>query len=380
MNQLTESAFCLDPDLIYLNHAAVAPWPVVTQQAVSRFAQQNATTGAEHYPDWLKQERQLREQLRQLINAPHALDIALLKNTSEALSVVAYGLPWQPGDNILISDQEFPSNRIVWESLANQGVQVRAVDLNAAESPEAALMAAADQRTRLLSISAIQYASGLKMNLQQLGRFCREHQILFCVDAIQSLGAMQFDVQQIQADFVMADGHKWMLAPEGLALFYCRAELRDQLELHQFGWHMTDQPGNYDSNDWRVSRSATRFECGSPNMLSIHAMSASLQLLLDTGLAEVEQRVMHNARYLMQLLQEHPDITVLTPTEPTRHGGIVTFRHERIDARQLYPQLMKQRVICACRGGGIRFSPHFYNSTQQLEQAVKQTLAVATAQ
>ena len=367
-------AFGLDPEVIYLNHAAVAPWPLCTTEAVVRFAQENAFTGAEHYPAWLKIEQTLRRQLQALINAPTASDIALLKNTSEALSVVAYGLSWRPGDNVVISDQEFPSNRVVWESLEDQGVEVKQVPINISDalpSPEDALIAAMDENTRLLSISSIQYASGIALDLEKLGLHCRHHDILFCVDAIQSVGAVPIDVQKIHADFLMADGHKWMLGPEGLALFYCRAQVRDQLKLHQYGWHMLEQAGDYDQTEWHVAKTARRFECGSPNMMAIHALSASIQLILDTGKETVAQKVCENSRYLMDALSQYEEIELITPTNEGRFGGIVTFKSTQRAAQDLFKMYQEQRIICAQRGGGIRFSPHYYTDKNMLDKALE---------
>jgi len=355
--------------LIYLNHAAVAPWPRCVATAVSEFAEQNALIGAQHYPSWMGTEIKLRQQLAHLINASSPADIALLKNTSEALSVVAYGIDWQAGDNIVTSNQEFPSNRIVWESLKQFGVELREVNLNSAATPEQALIDAMDANTRLLTISSIQYASGLKMNLALLGQHSRKNGILFCVDAIQSLGATPFDAQAIEADFVMADGHKWMLGPEGLALFYCRAERRDQLKLHQYGWHMVEAVGDYDTKTWAPATSARRFECGSPNMLAIHALSAALKLILETGVASIERQLLQRSEHMMKIINKHPRLTLLSPTEKGRYGGIVTFRAEGVDQQSLYQQLMKDNVICAQRGDGVRFSPHFYTPLAQLDQA-----------
>ena len=150
-----------------------------------------------------------------------------MKNTSEALSFVAFGLDWRPGDQVVISDQEFPSNRVVWEALRPRGVEVLAVDI-AGTDPEATLLAACTPRTRLLSISAVQYASGLRLDLARLGAGCRARGVLLCVDAIQQLGVQPFDVQAIDCAFAMADGHKWLLGPEGLGVFYCRRDLRAQ--------------------------------------------------------------------------------------------------------------------------------------------------------
>lgn len=365
------SEFELQHDLLHLNHAAVAPWPRCTREAVEAFARENATQGSLHYSHWVRLESELRQLLAQLINADQADDIALLKNTSEALSVVAHGLPWQAGDNIVISDQEFPSNRIVWESLQNRGVELRQVSLGDATSPEQALIQACDASTRLLAISSVQYASGLRVELELLGQFCRDQSILFCVDAIQSIGALEFDVEAVNADFVMADGHKWMLGPEGLALFYSHKAARDQLGLHQFGWHMIEHHEDFDRKDWQVASSARRFECGSPNMLGIHALHASIRLLLATGMPQIQQAVLANSEMLFDLIENSTNLECITDTTPGRYGGIVVFRHKTLPSADLYRHLMHHRVLCALRGGGIRFSPHFYTPRHHLQQAIE---------
>jgi selenocysteine lyase/cysteine desulfurase len=356
--------------LVYLNHAAVGPWPLCTYEAVERFAKQNLQQGARYYPEWVKVETELRERLRQLINAPSTDGIALLKNTSEALSVIAYGLDWQAGDNIVLADQEFPSNRIVWESLRSLGVETRVVEAQDPENPEAALIDATDKNTRLITTSSVQYASGLKMNLERLGEFCKARGILYCVDAIQSLGAFPFELDSINADFVVADGHKWMLGPEGLALFYCRPELLARLKLHQYGWHMVAHMGDYDRRDWQPANNARRFECGSPNMLGIYALHASLGLLLETKLKVVSEVIFKNISYLIELTKDIDGAFIRSPLAADRRAGIFNIQIAGIDNAVLHRYLCDHGVICAYRGGGIRLSPHFYNTGKQLEQAV----------
>lgn len=359
-------------DIVYLNHAGVAPWPLRAARAVEHFAQENVAQGAADYPQWLAVEARLREHLRALLNAESVDDIALVKNTSEALSVVAYGLDWRPGDNIVIGDQEFPSNRIVWESLAALGVEVRKAVLtpNSGAVPEAALMALVDQRTRLLAVSSVQYGTGLRMDLERLGQFCRDHGVWYCVDAIQSVGALLTDVQAIQADFLMADGHKWMLGPEGLAVFYTHPASRDRLKLKQYGWHMVQHLGDFERQDWEAARSARRFECGSPNMLGIAALNASLSLLLETGMGEVQAQVLENAGYSIERIRAMPRLELVTDCAPQRHAGIITFRPRHADTQTLFRQLMERGIICAQRAEGIRFSPHFYTSKERLDQAI----------
>jgi cysteine desulfurase/selenocysteine lyase len=362
--------FPLDHGLIYLNHAASSPWPRRTAEAVQRFAEENMRQGARDYSRWLETEAQLREQCRSLLNAPSADDIALLKSTSEGLSVVAHGLAWRAGDNVVTSDQEFPSNRIVWQSLQEQGVETRCVDLTLGSSPEQALGDCMDARTRLLAVSSVQYAAGLRLDLDQLGALCRERGVLFCVDAIQSLGALPLDVRACGADFVAADGHKWLLGPEGCAVFYVRPQVRERLRLRQYGWQMEAEHLNFSRRDWQVASSARRFECGSPNMLGIHALSASLALLAEVGIDAVAANVLANSAYLIDALGDLPGVEILTPRQPGRHAGIVTLRHRGVDAVNLHRKLLERNVVCAQRGGGVRFSPHFYNSRTQLDAAV----------
>lgn len=361
--------FPLDESLIYLNHAAVAPWPRCAAEAVKRFAEENATQGATHYPRWLKVEQELRTLLAWLLNAPSAADIALVKNTSEALSIVAYGLEWRPGDNVVSIAQEFPSNRIVWESLVKYGVDLRLADVYASDDPEAQMFALCDGHTRLLSVSSVQYARGMRMDLERISSFCRANDILLCVDAIQSLGALPFDLQRTPADFVMADGHKWMLGPEGLGVFYCRAELREQLTLRQYGWHMVEQRGDYDRTDWQPASTATRFECGSPNMLGIYGLHASLSLLQEIGLDEIAKGVLRHAALVIEQVEKRDRLELLSPPDPSRRSGIVTFSMEGLDVKALHAYLMANGVICAQRGGGIRFSPHFYTGPERIQQA-----------
>jgi selenocysteine lyase/cysteine desulfurase len=342
-----------------------------TTIAVKDFAEENMVQGSQNYLKWIEVETALRRKAERLMNAPSINDIALLKNTSEALSVVAYGLDWKTGDNVVTSDQEFPSNRIVWESLSKTGVELRTADLMSAETPEDALFSLVDNRTRLIAISSVQFSTGLRMDLDIIGEFCRERDILFCVDAIQSLGAVRFDVHAINADFVMADGHKWMFGPEGMALFYSAPEARERLDLKQYGWHMVEAVGDFDRKEWEIARTARRFECGSSNMVGIHALNASISLLLETGMEQVEDEVAKRSEYLFDRIRNEPGLELVTSTEAGRYAGIVTFRRKGIDNKGLYDHLVSQNVVCAARAGGIRLSPHFYTPYEHLDRVIE---------
>lgn len=368
--------FVQAPGLRYLNHAAVAPWPNRAATAVTRFAQENVLLGARDYSDWMDLEQRLRERLMRLLNAPSTDDVALVKNTSEALSFVAFGLPWQSGDQIVISDEEFPSNRIVWEALAAQGVEVVQASLTG-DDPEGTLLAACGPRTRLMSVSAVQFASGLRLDLQRLGAGCKQQNVLFCIDAIQQLGALPFDVQSYQCDFAMADGHKWLLGPEGLGVFYVRSELREQLKLHEFGWHMLEHMGDYTRTGWEPAKSARRFECGSPNMLGAMALEASLSLLEEVGMEQVAALIAERVKWLQDGLSAIPGVILHSPLNPARRAGILSFSIDGIDTQAVYEALKAQQVVCIPRGPGIRFSPHFYTEKRVIDETVAIVASIA---
>ena len=197
------------------------------------------------------------------------------------------------------------------------------------------------------------------------------------MDAIQSLGAATVDVQNSFIDFLAADAHKWLLAPEGIALLYCKNLHIPKLRLNQYGWNMMDDCNNYDAlyNEsdilkWQLKANASRFECGSLNHIGIYALHASLALLMEIGLAEIHRKIALNVDYLSQHLDRN-QFEPLTPDDKARRGGIFTFKALKQDTKALFKHLMRNKVFCAYRGGGIRLSPHFYNKVEDLDKALE---------
>jgi len=366
-NVLSESAdqFTRDQQRCYFNHAAISPWPACTATAVKAFAEENSVHGPEHYKKWISRENELRRNLALLLNAPSSADIALLKNTSEGISTVAFGLEWQAGDNIVLPSEEFASNRLPWLAQSAKGVEVRQVDIRNAENAEAALCAAMDDRTRLLAVSAVQWTDGFRLDLNVLGNFCQQHEVLFFVDAIQQLGALQLDVAAAHIDFLAADAHKWLLGPEGIAVFYSSAAARKQLRLLQMGWHMLENHWAF-TPDTAPTHTARRFEAGSPNSLGQVAMLASLQLLQSVGMPQVEQKVLASTAFLLQGLQSIKGVKITSRQEPLRRSGIVSFRPTEQRVQDFYEQLQDSGLRCSLRNEAIRLSPHFYQGKAEL--------------
>lgn len=378
LDALIEREFPIRARGAYANHAALAPWPRSVAAAVSAFAAENAAQGPARYREWIAREQYLRDQLRALLNAPSPDDIALLKNTTEGISLVAFGLDWCAGDNLVLPSGEFASNRLPWLAQADCGVVVREVDIRSAADAEGALIAAMDERTRLLAVSAVHWSDGFRLDLHRLGAACHERGVLFFVDAIQQLGALALDVAACRIDFLAADAHKWLLGPEGIAVFFSAAAARPRLRLLQQGWHMFDRPWDFDRSDWTPAASARRFEAGSPNSLGQAALSASLALLHAVGPDVIEARVLDNTRSLLARLGSMPKVEILTRSEPARQSGIVSFRPMRGHAAPLYRSLRELGIECALRQQAIRLSPHFYQGPAELEQigvAIERSLA-----
>ena len=347
---------------LYANHAAISPWPRTASLAVAAFAMENAEIGSEKYSHWLLRETQLRKRLAGLINASSADDIALLKNTTEGICTVANGIDWHKGDNLVLPAEEFPSNRLPWLALQRYGVEVREVDIRSTSEPEKALLEQVDKRTRLLSVSAVQWTDGLRLQLETLGQFCQQNNVLFFVDAIQQLGAMQMDVQACGIDFLAADGHKWLLSPEGIAVFFCRENVREQLQINQRGWHMVDEPYQFNRTQWQPSDTALRFEAGSPNTLGQVGMHASIGLLQNIGMPQVEAFITENTVALSTGLDSMPGVELVRPFDPQRVSGIVSFRPANRNLVEIQQTLKRRGLNCTVRGEAIRLSPHFYQA------------------
>lgn len=324
--------------------------------------------GSAAYREWIVREHDLRQRLAELTGAASTDDIALLKNTTECISAVAFGLDWKPGDNVVLPAGEFPSNRLPWLAQAARGLEIREVDIRTAEHAETALLEAMDHNTRLLTVSAVQWNDGFRLDLQALGEACERKNVLFFVDAIQQLGALPLDVEACRIDFLAADAHKWMLAPEGIAVFYCRDSARPELQLLQQGWHMFEHPWKFEREDWTPALSAKRFEAGSPNSIGQAALNASLNLLLDYGMANVGRRVLSNTDYLLANLEHLPGVRVSSHKAAERRSGIISFTHKELSVLSLHRELTRAGVSVVVRGDSIRVSPHFYQGEKQLAE------------
>jgi len=350
----------------FFNHAAVAPLSKRAHERILEWAADVTNHGNVREAEWYREVEAVRAASARLIAAVPE-EIAFLKNTSEGLALVAEGLDFKAGDSVVIVGREFPANVYPWLHLESCGVTVHVVQPGEQGRVNIDDIAAAmDGSTRLLSISFVQYASGFRSNLAALGRLCRERNVLFCVDAIQGLGVFPVDVTAMQIDFLAADGHKWLVSPEGAAIFYCRSELLDRLRPVSVGWKSVANYGSFAQLDFRFPPTAARFECGSLNVAGIVALGASLQLLEEVGIPEIEQRVNAVTDLLTQRLAA-AGANVYSSRQPGEWSGIVSFEWPDGDPRRLKLHCLKRQVMISYRDGRLRASPHFYNNAADID-------------
>lgn len=352
----------------FLNHAAVAPF----SKPVAEAMQQSIAWRLDLGPmSSMEEEDQptthARRSVARLIGANEA-EICLTRNTSHGLNVVAAGLPWQPGDNLITAETEFPANVYPWKNLERKGVKVRfapARDNRILVDDVAALI---DDHTRLVTVSFVEFATGFRNDLVALADLCHAHDVLLCVDGIQGVGALPLDVGQVPLDFLAVGGPKWLMGPIGTGFLFIRRSHILGLDPAMAGWLGTTDVHEYFRYDLPWRDDARRFEEGSLNSVGAAGLDAAIKLLLSVGLDTIEQRIMALTDQLIQGLREC-GYQVITPVQhwPER-SGIVSFQHRQHDPAQLEQRLIEANVVISRRGSLIRVSPHFYNNEDDIDR------------
>jgi cysteine desulfurase/selenocysteine lyase len=355
--------FPVAANYLYLDHSGVAPISLRTKTAIDAFLAESVEGGSFHYPVWAQRIVDIRRACARLINAGPD-EVAFVKSTSHGLSIVAQGLDWRPGDNVLFYEKEFPSNIYPWLNLRSKGVEVRAIPSRGGRILVEDIERLTDSRTRLLSISSVQFSNGFRIDLEKVGSLCRAKKVLFCVDAIQSLGMVPMDVRAFHIDFLSADAHKWLLGPEGIGIFYCSSGLAGRLSPPLIGWKSVLNELAFDRPDFHLRTDALRFEEGSMNLLGIFGLGAALDLLFEVGIERIEQRVLDLGDLVLQEAEKRGH-HVLTPSARHERGGNITFSGN-FDPAAMRDALREKRIMVNARGGGIRVSPHFYNTGEEI--------------
>ncbi len=357
----------------YLDHAAVAPLPQVAFQRIRQWLAEATEEGDAVWPSWNRQHEQLRKLAARTLNADSD-EIGLIPNTTFGINLVANGFPWQPGDNVVLPEHEFPSNLYPWMSLASRGVELRQVPLDGHRVCVDRLAEACDDRTRIVSASWVGYASGFRIDPKQIAQVAHDHGALFFLDAIQGLGVFPLDVQEAEVDFLAADGHKWMLGPEGAGIFFLKRRHLDLLQPFNVGWNSVKQGNDYSQIHLDIREAASRYEGGSQNMAGFIGLNASLQLLTEFGLgttnSTIGEQVIEVTDQLCDALQESGCL-IHSPRGPGISSGIVLFEVPGKDPKWMRHRLMEDGVVASCRGGHLRAALHCYNNQNDIDRLVE---------
>jgi len=348
--------------LIYLNHAAVAPLCKPAADAIKNLADDALNFGSLHYGDWLAIYDGLRAGAARLINADPS-EIALMKNTSEGIAAVALGLDWKPGDRIVGFREEFPANYFPWKRLEAKGIEVTWLSVtDPLERIDAACRGA-----KLLAISFVQFLSGYRAPLEAIGEICHRNNCIFMVDAIQGLGAFPIDVRACRIHAMAADGHKWLLGPEGAAIFYIDRELQDRVEPIEFGWTNVAAYNDYASRDMALRQDAGRYECGTLNTVGYAGLKASVAFLLEVGVGNIAPVIRNLSDRIADGVRARGYELACADRAPDRTSGIVSFRKPGVKPEEVVRLLRHQGITAAPRAGWVRTSPHFYIAPAEID-------------
>jgi cysteine desulfurase/selenocysteine lyase len=370
--ELRRSEFPVARDRVFLAHAGVCPLPRRVAGAISECAQGSSLGDQEAFViHRLNDARQLGAQL--LHCQPE--EIALVGPTSLGLSLVAAGLNFRRGDNVLIYHDDYPSNVYPWMALAERGVEVRLLNTRGLGviRPQD-VMGQVDENTRLVALASCHFISGYRLDHQVIGKFLRERGILFCLDAIQTLGAFPTTVEHV--DFLAADAHKWLLGPCGAGLLYVRRELQERLNPPVYGWHNVRNP-NFVAQEQIVFRpGAVKYEAGTHNLLGLVGLIAALELVREIGVENIAARLLHQRAQLVPALQAKGFKILNVDPKPANAGGIVSFHQPGRDLAAQHKKLTEAGVVTSLRTdrqgqNHLRLSPHFYNTDAELQRALE---------
>lgn len=351
----------------FFDHAAVAPVPDRAVEALEEYGRRMAENGIADVWFWADRVAHVRRLAAQLVNAPAAEDVCFVPNTTTGIGLVAEGFPWKPGDNVVLAAEEYPSNQYPWLNLKKRGVEVRTVPSRGSRVEIDDVRAAMDSRTRVLTASFVQYASGFRADLDALGALCRERNVFFFVDAIQGLGVFPLDVQKTPIDALAADGHKWLLAPEGAGIAYVRREWVERLHPVGVGAHSVARPFDYGTIHFDLKPHAGRYEGGALNLPGVTALGESLNLLLGAGIENVSARVLQLTDYLCEKAPS-AGLEVFSSRRPGDGSGIVSLTRPGVPQKDVMKRCRDAGVVVNVRGGRLRVSPHAYNTEDEIDR------------
>ena len=370
--ELRQHEFPVAKNKIFLGHAGVCALPRRVAQAMIDCANDGTLGDQEAFV--MHKIADTRNAGAKLLNCQPD-EVSLVGPTSLALSFVAAGLKFRKGDNILIYHDDYPSNVYPWLALAEQGVKVRLLNTRGLGIIRAIdVMGQVDENTRLVALASNHFISGYRLDHNAVGRFLRERGILFCLDAIQTLGAFPTTVENV--DFLAADSHKWLLGPCGAGIFYVKRDLQEKLNPPVYGWHNVRNPNFVAQETIQFRSGAAKFEAGTHNLIGLVGLLAAMELALEIGVENIATELLRKRAWLVSALQAKGFVVLNAEPKAENASGITTFFTPGKDLAPLHKKLEEAGVIASLRTDRkaqnyIRLSPHFYNTDAELQRVVE---------
>jgi len=352
---------------IYFNHASCGPLCTPVLESIRNLLYEKSETNIDNYPGLLAVIKETKADLASLINTS-ADRIAFVDNTTNGINILASGLKLKQGDHILLNDLEFPANVYPFLNLRKNGIVIDYVKSNDGIVTAEDVIERIVPETKLISISQVQFLTGYRVNLKKIGEVCREKGIIFAVDAIQGLGAVQLDVVKNNIDFISAGSQKWLLGLQGLAFIYLSETLQAKIEQDCVGWLSVDDAWDFLNYDMKLKKNADRYQGGTLNSIGIYALNASLKLFKQYGFSELEKRIIDNSLYFIENLGATKFKPVIKVADENNIAGIVSFQDK--EWSKIYEAISKENIFCAVRLGYVRMAPHFYNTKEEIDKVI----------
>jgi cysteine desulfurase / selenocysteine lyase len=357
----------LKKGIIYFNHASTAPISTVMKTQIEDFIRERSEDALDDYWAFKAVADENKAMIGEMINCTGER-IAFLDNTANGIIWLALGIDWKPGDRIILNDVEFPANVYPFLQLKEKGVLVDFIKSTNGIVTSEEIINAIQPRTKLISVSFVQFLSGYRIDLEKIGKVCKEKNIIFSVDSIQGLGAIRLDIEKYNIDYLANGTQKWMLGLQGLAFIYVRKELQDKMKSAPIGWLAVKDAWNLLDFDLTTKETAERFQPGTLNNFGIYAFNTSMKLFKEFGFDEIEKQVLRNSKYFIDELAKIGYKSPLHSLPEKNLSGIVSFKTE--NGQKILDHLKQKKIVCSLREGYIRFAPHFYNTKQEIDFVV----------
>jgi selenocysteine lyase/cysteine desulfurase len=368
--QITLARSCfpyLEKGIIYFNNSSDSPISTDIKKAITDFVNSRSDNCDFDYRSFLRRMEETKQLLGEMMNC-EADRFAFSENTSTGLNILAQGIKWKQGDEIILNDVEFPANVYPFLNLQSKGVKIEFIKSKNGIVTAEDVIESINPQTKLISISFVQFLSGYRVDLEKIGTVCREKNIILCVDAIQGLGAVKLNVTKSKIDFLSCGTQKWMMGIQGLSFIYITNELQNQIDTVPAGWLSVNDAWNLLDYQLKFKDTASRYQPGTMNTIAIYALNAALKFFKKFGYDEIETQIISNTKYFIRELSETGFDSPLKNLDDKYLAGIVSFQTDK--ASELCAQLLKKNIISAGRAGWLRFSHHFYNTTGEIDKVV----------